>query len=124
MLDASSLLKSKRVRGAARGMFTKANLIFFLLLGGLLFLGFLSLTWRVADPESVRVPRLDEEDIPAAPVPKEELRLMLASHGRLMWYWSGNGTTRVLHEGQVRDRGRGEGGGMRACVLQTEKVTM
>ena len=76
MLDASSLLKNKLVRGAGRGMLTKANLIFFLLLGGLLFLGFLSLTWRVADPESVRVPRLDEEDIPAALVPKEEPSVM------------------------------------------------
>lgn len=107
MLDAS-LLKSKRVRGAGRGMFTTKNLIFFLLLGGLLFLGFLSLTWRVADPDSVRVPRPDEEEnVPAAPVPKEELRLMLASHGRLMWYWPGNDTTRVLHEGQVREGQRG-----------------
>jgi hypothetical protein len=29
-------------------------------------------------------------------------RLMLASHGRLMWYYPGNDTVKVLHEGEVR----------------------
>jgi hypothetical protein len=32
-------------------------------------------------------------------------RLMLASHGRLMWYFPGNDTVKVLHEGEVRQGG-------------------
>lgn len=95
-----------------------------LFLAGLFFFAILSFSIYVKDPDSNNVRALAGKGRrrstaattavvvpPAAP-----LRIMVATHNRLFWYFPENKTTAVLHEGEVGQwcragrRGGGEGG--------------
>jgi hypothetical protein len=96
-------MKIRRIRaGTSRWVISIQNLVFLALIGGLAFLGIVSLTRRVADPASIKINKpIESEDLLKEQSKAEDMRLMLASHGRLLWYFPGNESTKVLHEGQV-----------------------
>lgn len=107
-----------RVRAPLRGS-TRSGLPLplplLLLLAGLLVLALLSLSRRVDDPDTQRLSRSSSEGEAAtadirgrhasassvSAAAAGPLRLMLASHGRVMWYYPGTNTSVVLHEGGV-----------------------
>ena len=91
-------MKVKRAKLGGSRWNSLQNLVFAAIIGGLMFLGLAALTRRVADPAAIRIQTPERRELSTK---VEDMRLMLASHGRLMWYFPGNESTKVLHEGQV-----------------------
>ena len=92
------LLKTKRVK-PRESLLSARNILVLVIALGTIFFALTSLTRRVTDPDSVRLTKDGDASQSSHVGP---LRLMLASHGRIMWYYPDTEETKVLHEGQVR----------------------
>ena len=91
-------MKTKRVK-ARDPLFSARNAAALVITLGLVFFAFSSLTRKIIDPDTVRLTK-EGGDVSMGQV--GPLRLMLSSHGRIMWYYPETDETKVLHEGQVR----------------------
>ncbi|GAX82340.1 hypothetical protein CEUSTIGMA_g9769.t1 [Chlamydomonas eustigma] len=94
---ASSLARRRNYKNVNDSRVNK-NLLALVIIGGLLFIGYISFPPKLVKTKAF----IDsDESLRSNDIAESQpVRLLLASHGRIMWYSPHDGITAVLHEGQ------------------------